>query len=201
MRYFSILLISLLTGCSTVHNLEVYNEKPPEIDNNDPLLKSRKVFLFGRIDQQMNSDIVQKLIFLDSQNHRPIDLFISSGGGGLLPTLSIMQAMTSIKSPVNTHVSGKCFSGAVILLAAGTGKRTITQDSLLMIHGIISYTKTPTPGLMEKLQTIYTDFLMQRTSVPKAWLPLPMNATYDVTPQEAITYGLADEIIPNKNSK
>src|ERR1035438_6216478 len=69
----------LVQGCSTLPQKDVSAEANPHVearvDFNDPVLNSRKILLFGPIDQLAAEVRIQKLLFLDSKGHEPIELF------------------------------------------------------------------------------------------------------------------------------
>lgn len=50
-----------------------------QIDNQ--LLKDRKIFLWGMVDDDSAKHVVDRLLYLDSLNHEEIQLYINSPGG------------------------------------------------------------------------------------------------------------------------
>jgi ATP-dependent Clp protease protease subunit len=79
--------------------------------------------------------LVAQLLFLDSVNHDPINLYINSQGGEVYSGLELISVMRFIKSPVYTTVLGLAASmGAVIASSGEKGHRTALPYSRFMIH-------------------------------------------------------------------
>ena len=99
------------------------------------LLKDRIVMLSGEINDDMANLIVGELLFLDSQNHDDISLYINSPGGSVTAGMAIYDTMNFIKSDVSTICMGMSASMAAFLLSSGTkGKRYALPNSEVMIH-------------------------------------------------------------------
>ncbi|MCW9036728.1 ATP-dependent Clp protease proteolytic subunit, partial [Altibacter sp.] len=99
------------------------------------LLKERKIFLWGMVDDKSAKHIVDRLMYLDSLNHDEIKFYINSPGGYVTSGFSIYDTMKSLKSPVATICTGLAASMGSILLSAGEkGKRYIQPHARVMIH-------------------------------------------------------------------
>jgi ATP-dependent protease ClpP protease subunit len=96
---------------------------------------------------------------------------------------------------VNTVALGDCNSSGAVLLAAGTGKRRAYHDSVIVIHGMEINGKVPR-RYIDLSQESYADFWRRRARLPESWLPLPLGKVIFLTPEEAVEYGVIDEIIP-----
>ena len=97
--------------------------------------KSRKVFLWGGVDDESAEKIIKQMLFLDYQSDEDIYFMINSPGGVISSGLAIYDCMQSIKANVNTVVCGQAASmGAVLLCAGAAGKRYAWQHSRIMIH-------------------------------------------------------------------
>ena len=86
------------------------------------LMQDRVVFLNQEINADSASQIVASLIWLDKQSsNSEITLLINSIGGSIEDGLfSIYDTLQIIKAPVKTICIGEAYSGAAIILAAGT---------------------------------------------------------------------------------
>jgi len=191
----------LLPGCSTMPQQAFKPEDTPQsdarVDFGDPVLNSRKIFLFGPIDRRAAEVVVQKLQFLDSKGHAPIDMFLETPGGDMKYGWAIQQTMRFIQSPVNTYALSECNSGGAMLLAAGTGRRCAFHDSVIVIHGLKlgSGNDKPPVDFVTDVQNNYTEFWRKRAKLPPDWLPLPFDSHRILTAEEALKYGIVDEII------
>ena len=164
------------------------------IDFADPVLLHRQILLFGDIDDEAARRAVQELLFLDGQSQNPIDLFLMTPGGEFKSAFSIEEVMRLIQSPVNTYALSECNSGGALLLAAGTGKRKAFRGAMIIVHGVKVHGKPP-HGALEQIQNAYTQFWRERTHLPEAWLPIPPDTIHVLSAEQALQYGLVDELI------
>ena len=99
------------------------------------LLEERKVFLWGMVDDDSAKHVIDRLLFLDLQNHKEIQLLINSPGGYVTSGFAIYDTITSLKSPVSTICTGLAASMGSILLSVGKkGRRFIQPHARVMIH-------------------------------------------------------------------
>ena len=99
------------------------------------LLEERKVFLWGQVDDDSAKHVIDRLLYLDSLNHKEIQLIINSPGGYVTSGFAIHDTMKSIKSPVSTICTGLAASMGSILLSAGEkGRRFTYPYARVMIH-------------------------------------------------------------------
>ena len=186
-----------LTGCYTAPPWQrdpIDSSPGARVDFGDPVLNHRQIFLFGDIDQRAAEVTIQKLLFLDGKSHEPIELYLQTPGGEFKHAMAIEQTIRTLQSPVNTCAMSECNSGGVVLLAAGTGKRRAFHGSIIVVHGLKTYGRPP-PGMKEHVQETYTDFWRRRTKLPAAWLPLPPDVLHVLTAEQALDYGIVDEVV------
>jgi len=164
------------------------------VDFADPVLNRRQVLLFGDIDDPAAERTIQKLLFLEGKSHEPIDLYLMTPGGEFKSALAIEHVMRSIKSPVNTWALSECNSGGALLLAGGTGKRRVFRGAMVVVHGMVVRGKPPA-GMAQQIQDSYTRFWRKRARLPEAWLPLPPDIVHVLSAEQALEYGLVDEIV------
>ena len=99
------------------------------------LLEERKVFLWGMVDDDSAKHVIDRLMYLDLQNNKEIQLIINSPGGYVTSGFAIYDTIQQIKSPVSTVCSGLAASMGSILLSAGKkGRRFIQPHARVMIH-------------------------------------------------------------------
>ena len=105
------------------------------IDVYSRLMKDRIIFLSGDVNSDKMDTIVAQMLFLESINHEPINLFINSGGGECYSGLELVSVMRYIHSPVYTTVLGLAASmGAVIASSGEKGHRKALPYSRFMVH-------------------------------------------------------------------
>jgi len=97
--------------------------------------KRRELFLWDGVDDETAMRLVQQLLYLDSQSHEDITLFINSPGGVISSGLAIYDAMQAVESDVRTVVCGQAASmGAVLAASGAAGKRYSWPHARIMIH-------------------------------------------------------------------
>jgi len=185
-------------GCSTAPSTRGTEMPvaPTEVPVNfsDPVLNQRKIFLFGRITQRAAEAIIQKLFYLDGKSHEPIDLYLETPGDEKQDSLAIEHAFRLLKSPVNTWTLTGCNSGGALLLASGTGKRRAFRGAVIMLHGL-TWRGNPPPEYTKPIQDDYTQLWRKRARLPESWLPLPFGVFHILSAEQALEYGIVDEVI------
>jgi ATP-dependent Clp protease protease subunit len=188
----------LLQGCYTsrpTHPPEkTVSPSEARVDFTDPVLNQRKIFLFGRMDLRVAEMTVQKLFFLDGKSHDPIDIYIESPGDTHQESLVIEHAIRLLKSPVNTCTFTGCNSGGALLLASGTGKRRAFRGAVIILHGL-TWRGNPPREFTQPIQDDYMQLWRKRARLPDSWLPFPFDVHHIVSAEQALEYGIVDEVI------
>jgi len=170
------------------------------------LLKHRIVYLSGHIEPEVADIIVGQLLFLESQDrHSDIFLYINSPGGNVLAGLGIYDVMNYIKPDVSTVCLSQAASMGAVLLSSGTpGKRFSFPSAEIMIHKASAgfYGKEPdieiSANRIIELNKNLVNILAKNTGRPLRELMRDTDRDNFMNPQEALQYGLIDEIIkPN----
>ena len=85
----------------------------------EKLLGDRKVFLWGMVDDDSAKHVIDRLMYLDMENNKEIQLFINSPGGYVTSGFAIYDTINALKSPVSTICTGLAASMGSILLSVG----------------------------------------------------------------------------------
>ena len=189
-------------------------EKKKESKLNDPLvlrqvdygidLNRRVIYYSDEIDTWTPAWINQRIdAICDMTNNykAPIDLDITSPGGdvyGMLGTIDIIQ---NAPVDINTLGRGMIMSAATFILAAGTGTRSMTENSVLMIHQISTWVAGTSKDVLTEADHLkflqkHSYNLYEKFSNKKAsfWENKCKVNCY-LTPKECLKLGLIDEII------
>ena len=170
------------------------------------LLRERIVFLVGPVNDQTANLVVAQMLFLESENpDKDIFLYINSPGGSVSAGLSVYDTMQFIKPDVSTLCMGMAASMGAFLLAAGTkGKRLALPNSRIMIHQPSGGAQGQATDIeihareilktREQLNKIYAD----RTGQSFEKIAADMERDYYMSPEEAKTYGLIDQVIAKR---
>ncbi len=182
------------------------------------LMRDRVILLEGEVEDRMANLIVAQLLFLESEDaDRDITMFINSPGGSVSSGLAIYDTMNFIKPDVATYVVGQaCSMGSFLAQAGARGKRFVLPESRTMIHRVSS----GTPGTRgsvhvqdlqfedarrafeesKRINERLTQLYVKHNSKGKTYDQLFNDMKFDtfLSAQEAVEYGLADQVIEKR---
>ncbi|MGZ3505570.1 MAG: ATP-dependent Clp protease proteolytic subunit [Vulcanimicrobiaceae bacterium] len=168
------------------------------------LLRDRIVFVGGPIDDELANIVIAQLLFLEKEDpDKDIDMYINSPGGSLSAGLAIFDTMQFIKPEVATICAGFAASAASVLLTGGArGKRMSLPYSKILIHQpwIEQLGGQATDIEIHARDLIATRRMLaglyaERTGQPEEKILQDLERDYNMTPQEALEYGLIDEVL------
>lgn len=173
------------------------------------LLKDRIIVLSEDVNHATASLVIAQMLFLESEDpDKEIFFYINSPGGSISDGLAIFDTMNYIKCPVSTICLGMAASMGAFLLAAGAkGKRYATPNSEIMIHqplisGGLSGQTTEIKihaDHMVKTRERLNKILSEKTGKPLEQIELDTERDNFMTAEQALEYGLIDEILEHKN--
>ncbi len=172
------------------------------------LLKERIIFLSDEVNDVTASLVIAQLLFLDAEDPgKDIYIYINSPGGSVTSGMGIYDTMQYIKSDVSTICVGMAASMGAFLLAAGAkGKRFALPNSTIMIHqplggaqGQASDIKIHAEYIL-KVKDKLNKILSERTGTPLEKVEQDTDRDNFLTAQEALNYGLIDEVMDNINN-
>jgi ATP-dependent Clp protease, protease subunit len=167
------------------------------------LLKNRIVFLGTPIDDTVANLIVAQLLFLAQEDpDRDIQMYINSPGGSVDAGLAIYDTMHLIPPQVATTCVGMAASmGAVLLGGGARGKRSALPNSRILIH-------QPSTGIQGtaadievharetlRLNARLKELMASDTGQDIERLSHDINRDYWMSAQEAVAYGVVDQIV------
>ena len=138
--------------------------------------------------------------FITYNKDKDINLVLSSYGGDVYAMLGTIDYFKTLPVKVNTHCVGACMSAAAVILACGTGKRTMSENSTVMVHEGSAFEAGKTSDVLKgadhlkKLQSNINRILGEVTKKDqKFWEEVSKQDTY-LTAEECLEYGIVDEI-------
>ena len=171
------------------------------------LLKDRIVMLDTDVNEHTASLLVAQFLFLESQGNDDISFFINSPGGVVTAGMAILDTMQFIKPDVSTIVMGQaCSMGSLLAQAGAPGKRKILKNARHMIHqpsggagGQATDMEIQVKEILKMKKTL-TEIYVQNNSKGKTYEQLlaDMERDFFMSAQEAVDYGLADEILSKR---
>ena len=129
-----------------------------------------------------------------------IFLHINSPGGDIFDGFSASDYVRKSKVPVHTIIDGSCASAATFISVVAA-KRYINENSFMLIHQLSSQAWGNYEHLKDEMQNL--DLLMttikniykKHTKIPMKKLEEILKKDVWLTADEALKYGLVDEII------
>lgn len=176
------------------------------MDIQSRLLRERIILLEGEVHDQMANLIVAQLLFLESEDsEKDIHLWINSPGGSVTAGLAILDTMDFIKPDVSTIAIGSVCSMGSLLASSGTkGKRFILPRARHMIHQVSSGSRGTAIDMKIALEETLrlnkelTEIYVKNTGKPFEELEKDMSRDYYMSAEEAVKYGLADEVLTKR---
>ena len=170
------------------------------------LLKDRIVFLGTPIDDAVGNLIMAQLLHLESEDpDKDINLYINSPGGDVSALLAIYDTMQYIKCDVSTIVMGLAASAAAVLLLAGApGKRFALPNARVLLHQPHGGAQGQSTDMelavaeMVEMRRRMVDVLVESTGQPRERITADIDRDYIVRDEQAIRYGLIDEVITRR---
>jgi len=189
--------------------IEQTNRGERSFDIYSRLLKDRIIFLSGEIDDDTANLVVAQMLFLEMENpDADISLYINSPGGSVTAGMAIYDTMNYIKCNVRTVVIGMAASMAAFLLMAGEkGKRLALPNSEVMIHqplGGASGQATDVAIRAEwllKTKEKMTRLMAEMSGQDIEKVKQDVERDYFMSAEEALKYGIIDEIYQPRNAK
>ena len=171
------------------------------------LLKERIIFLGEEVNDVTASLVVAQLLFLESEDPgKDISLYINSPGGSVSAGLAIYDTMQYIKSDVSTICIGMAASMGAFLLAGGKkGKRFILPNAEVMIHQPMGGTQGQASDIKIQADHILATrarlnkILSENTGKPLEIIEQDTDRDNWLSAQEAVEYGLVDQIIVSRH--
>jgi len=197
-----------IEGSLTPYILEEREMRATQMDIFSRLMRDRILWVAGPVDDNMSTIVQAQLMYLDSVSDTDITMHIDSPGGSVKSGLSMVDVMDYIACDIQTINTGMAASMGSILLGAGTkGKRSSLRFSKTMLHqssggfrGNIQDAEIDMKEWKKLNQTLF-DLLGEYCGKPAE--VVMQDATRDLwlSSQEALDYGIIDEIVKNKKAK
>lgn len=195
-------MIIFINSCTGVVDDNGYL-MPNKIDTSDitldKLLKEDKklndgnIYISSIIDARVAKKVNIELKYLNGKV-KNINLHIDSRGGWLKDTFDIIDTMHNIATPVNVYVDDLCQSAGVLILISATGTKYAFKDSRIVPH--FNRPLNPEVNTQAYFDNIkFESIWRNKTKIPDSWYPLSGNRFINLTPTEALKYGIIDKIV------
>ncbi|HVM55975.1 MAG TPA: ATP-dependent Clp protease proteolytic subunit [Gaiellaceae bacterium] len=170
------------------------------------LLRERIVFLGTEVEAQSANLVVAQLLFLEAEDpDTDIRLYVNSPGGDAYAGLAIYDAMQYVQPDVQTFCIGMAMSaGAMILAGGAAGKRHVLPNSKVMIHQGSGGTRGTPADIQIAAREIlsltrrYAEVLARHSGRDVEQVMRDIDRDRFLSPEEAVEYGLADQVLPTR---
>jgi len=181
----------------------VQYQRTREMTIDELLLENRIVFLIGEINQASAARVMMQMLYLENQKRgSDIAFYVNSPGGSVDDTLALYDTMRFLTSPVATYCLGRAYSGGSLLLTAGAkGKRFMLPHAKVMIHqpygGITGQAEDIRIQAEQiiKAKAELTRIIAMHTGQTVERVQADSERDKYFTAEEAVKYGLADEVL------
>ncbi|MCT2590177.1 ATP-dependent Clp protease proteolytic subunit [Streptomyces sp. N2-109] len=171
------------------------------------LLSERVIFLGTEIDDGVANVVIAQLLHLESSSQdREIAIYINSPGGSFTSLMAIYDTMTFVSVPISTFCVGQAASTAAVLLAGGDpGRRFVLEHSRVLLgqpasggrQGTVSDLSIEAKEML-RIRSEVEEVLSRHTHHEVATLRADMDRDKIFTAQQAVAYGLADEVLSRR---
>jgi len=195
-----------LEASLTPYILEERQMNVAQMDVFSRLMMERIIWVAGVVNDYMSTIVQAQLMFLDSTDSNDITMHIDSPGGSVKSGLSMVDVMDYIHSDIRTINTGMAASMGSILLGAGTkGKRSSLRFSKTMLHqssgGFEGNIQDAAISMAEWNKTNDLLFELLGGYCGKTAEQVKQDAQRDfwLSAQEAVNYGIIDEVVVKKS--
>ncbi|MGW6546184.1 ClpP family protease [Streptomyces massasporeus] len=171
------------------------------------LLSERIIFLGTEIDDGVANVVIAQLLHLESSSpESEIAIYINSPGGSFTSLMAIYDTMTFVQAPISTFCVGQAASTAAVLLAGGDpGRRFVLEHSRVLLgqpaaggqRGMVSDLALQAKEMV-RIRSQVEEVLARHTHHDVTELRADMDRDKVFTAQEAVGYGLADEVLSRR---
>jgi ATP-dependent Clp protease protease subunit len=173
------------------------------------LLKERVIFLTGPVEDYGSNLIVAQMLYLEAENpDKDIHLYINSPGGSVTAGLSIYDTMQFIKPDVSTLCIGQAASmGAILLCGGAKGKRQALPNSRVMIHQVLGGFQGQASDIEIHTQEILSikkklnEILANHSGQKVDKIAKDSDRDNFMSPEQALKYGLIDDVVDSRSVK
>mmetsp|Transcript_24412 Transcript_24412/g.75279 ORF Transcript_24412/g.75279 Transcript_24412/m.75279 type:complete len:266 (-) Transcript_24412:58-855(-) len=188
--------------------MPVVDTQDGQMDVISRLLRDRILLLGQGVDDDVANVLVAQLLYLANDDPtKDITLYINSPGGSVSAGMAIYDTMQFVPCDVSTVCFGMAASMGAFLLGAGArGKRKSLPNARIMIHqplggaqGQAADVEIQAKEILFVRQQLNT-FISQYTGQPIDKIEDDCDRDFFMTPEEAVDYGIIDEVVKTKSS-
>ncbi|MGB1286703.1 MAG: ATP-dependent Clp protease proteolytic subunit [Aggregatilineales bacterium] len=172
------------------------------------LLKERIIMLGTQVNDQSANLIVAQLLFLNREDpDKVIRLYINSPGGVVYSGMAMYDTMQQVSAPVSTVAVGITASfGTTVLISGEPGMRYALPNATIHMHQPLGGAQGQASDIViqaneiQRLKERLLNIYMTRTGQSRETLERDMDRDFYLSAQDAVEYGLVDEVFAEKET-
>jgi len=172
------------------------------------LLKDRILLLGQQVDDDVANVLVAQLLYLANEDPtKDITLYINSPGGSVSAGMAIYDTMQYVPCDVATVCFGTAASMGAFLLGAGAkGKRKSLPNARIMIHQPLGGAQGQAADIEIQakeilfIREVLNTYIAEYCDQPKDKIEEDCDRDFFMTAEEAVDYGIIDEVVKTKTS-
>jgi len=172
------------------------------------LLQDRIILLGQGVDDEIANVLCAQLLYLANEDPtKDITLYINSPGGSVSAGMAIYDTMQYIPCDVSTVCFGMAASMGAFLLGAGApGKRRALPNARIMIHQPLGGAQGQAADIEIQakeilfIREVLNTYIAEYCDQPKDKIEADCDRDFFMTAEEAVDYGIIDEMITTKTS-
>ena len=94
----------------------------------------RRILVSGPLEHESATALSARLMALDGESSRPIELVINSTGGPLAEILPVLDVLDLMRAPTNTTCIGSVAGTATAVVACGSGTRRAAPNATISLR-------------------------------------------------------------------
>ena len=165
------------------------------------LFDQRIVMVRGPLTNESASNIAAALLTLEAADPAPVQLHVAGDGGELGAALAVLDVIDAMIAPVHVLVTAQT-GGAVVAVLAAAEKRSayrharfkLTEPRAAGVTGTADEVTRAAGQHLRELEELVLR-LVGVTGQPRSRVEDDLSAGREMTAQQAVDYGLIDEIV------
>jgi ATP-dependent Clp protease, protease subunit len=166
----------------------------------DQLLDRRVVLATGRLDSALADRVTAQLLMLDNESDAPIEMLVDCPDAELDPAFTLLDVCEALAADLRIVVTGR-LTGAGMVLLTTRHRRVARPHATLQVAEPHVATSTQSADAAARLVEehrrrigILIERISERTTRPAPLVADEMSRGVYLTSEEAVTYGLLDDI-------
>ncbi|MEA1958764.1 MAG: ATP-dependent Clp protease proteolytic subunit [Chloroflexota bacterium] len=173
------------------------------------LLKERIIFLGTPINDQIANLVIAQLLYLDREDpDKDVSMYIHSPGGVVSAGLAIYDTMQLVRCDVSTICVGLAASMGTVLMCAGTkGKRYTLPNATIHMHQPMGGAQGQASDIaiaakeIIRMQEKLREIISHHTGQDYDKVAKDTDRDFYLSPEQAVEYGLVDEVLIKEEKK